>query len=162
MLQGFIISGWERCPFATMVSLVLHASSYQFQALQHTAYHGQVLLCALQKAASAGQAYSTLHEWVHVGPSRVHWAAAQVGSSSSAALGKGFSGRCLGKNTVKLCRKTSFPKRNPTRGKSWRIFWNREGCNLSQTFPAPCEESGKSRYLPFCQQHLLAFYISDS
>lgn len=72
MLQGFIISGWERCPFATMVSLVLHASSYQFQALQHTVYHGQVLLCALQKAASAGQAYSTLHEWVHVGPSRVH------------------------------------------------------------------------------------------
>lgn len=66
MLQGFIISGWERCPFATMASLVFHASFSQFQALRHTAYRGQVQLCSLQKAAFAGQAYCALHEWVHI------------------------------------------------------------------------------------------------
>lgn len=66
MLQGFIISSWEKCPFATMASLVFHASSSQFQALQHTACRGQVLQRAQQKAASAGQVYSTLREWVHI------------------------------------------------------------------------------------------------
>lgn len=55
MLQGFIISGWERCPFATMAALVFHASSSPFQALQPSAAVGQS--CALLGAAPAGQAH---------------------------------------------------------------------------------------------------------
>lgn len=58
MLQGFIISGWERCPFATMASLVFHASSSQFQALQASAAGGQS--CVLCRAAPAGQAHGAL------------------------------------------------------------------------------------------------------
>lgn len=46
MLQGFIISGWERCPFATMAPLVFHASSSQFEASQASAAGGQsCVLC---------------------------------------------------------------------------------------------------------------------
>lgn len=63
VLQGVIIPGWERCPFATMASLVFHASFAQF----HTAYRAPVPLCSLQKAAFAGQARCALREWVQFG-----------------------------------------------------------------------------------------------
>lgn len=59
MLQGFIISGWERCPFATMASLVCHASSSQFQVLPAQCCWWAEL-CALQRAAPAGQAHGAL------------------------------------------------------------------------------------------------------
>lgn len=61
MLQGFIISAWERCPFATMASLVFHASSSQFQALQSSAAGGQS--CALLRAVLAGQAHPVDGSW---------------------------------------------------------------------------------------------------
>ena len=86
------------------------------------------------------------------------WAAAQVVSSFSSTR-EGFSGSYLCKNVMKLYRKISF---GITRWRNFRIFLNREGCNLSQTFPAPSENSDKSRYHPFCQQHLLVFCISDA
>lgn len=82
MLQGFIISGWERCPFATMASSVFHASCSRFQALQPSAAGGQsCVLCSHRSG--------TRRPWGW------DWAAAQVVSSSSAPSGKGFSGTCL-------------------------------------------------------------------
>lgn len=124
MLQGFIISGWERCPFATMASLVFHASSSQFQALQPNAAGG--LSCVLCSGLLP-QVKHTVPLWM--GPRAVPWAAAQVVSPSSALSGKGFSGTCLCKNTVELCSEISFPTK--TRWRNIKIFLNIEGCNLS-------------------------------
>lgn len=107
MLQGFIISAWERCPFATMASLVFHASSSQFQASQPSAAAGQScvlcweLLLQVRHTMPLGMA-----------PCAVHRAAAQVVSSSPAASRKGFLDSCLCKNSVQLHREASFPTKN--------------------------------------------------
>lgn len=66
VLQRSTVSAWERCPFATMASLVLHASPSQFQALQHTGYGGPAQLGCLLGAASAGQAHRALNIHVHI------------------------------------------------------------------------------------------------
>lgn len=94
--------------------------------------------------------------YTHLG----HIRAAALGViSASAAPGRVISGSCLCKNIVKLHRETSFPEKlgGGTSGFSWT-----EGCILSQTFPAPSENRDKSRCLPFCQHHFLAFCISNS
>lgn len=60
-----------------------------------------------------------------MGPSAVHWAAAQVVSSSSAASGKGFSGSCLCKNIVELYREISCP--NETKVEEHQDFLKHRG-----------------------------------
>lgn len=159
MLQSVIISGWERCPFATMASLVFHASSSQFQVFPHSAYHGQVQLCSLQQAAFAGWAYCDLHEWVHVWTKFKSPSCSKESQLLQQHQGKGFQAAAFTKTLWNCVGKLSFAI---TRWRNFRIFLNREGCNLSQTVPVPSENSDISRYLPFCQQHWLAFCISDS